>query len=54
MMDGRRQLKEDPTSQSAYKTVKGGLTGLMLTCMQTHFVYDRLLTNSKKEASVTR
>lgn len=54
MMDGRRQLSEDPTSQSAYKTVKGGMTGLMLTCMQTHFVYDRLLSNSKKEAGVTR
>lgn len=54
MMDGRRQLKEEPANASAYKTVKGGMTGLMLTCMQTHFVYDRLLSNSKKEAGATR
>lgn len=54
LMDGRMQLAKNPTSESAYKTVKGGLTGLVLTCMQTHFVYDRLLTNAKKDVAAAR
>lgn len=54
MLDGRMQLQKDPTSASAHKTVQGGLTGLVLTCMQTHFVYDRLLTNAQKDKGASR
>lgn len=49
MLDGRMQLQKDPTDRGAHATVKGGLTGLVLTCMQTHFVYDRLLSTAQKE-----
>lgn len=51
IMHGRLQLGKDPQNTSAYKTVKGGLTGLVLSCIQLHFVYDRLLTNSKQGAA---
>lgn len=47
--DGRLTLAKEPTDKSAYSTVKGGVTGLVLNCMQMHFVYDRLLNNSKQE-----
>lgn len=47
--EGRMRLAENPQDKGAYATVKGGLTGLVLSCMQIHFVYDRLLNNSKKE-----
>lgn len=46
--DGRMKLAENPQDKGAYATVKGGLTGLVLSCMQIHFVYDRLLNNSQK------
>lgn len=48
---GRADLQKDPTNEAAYKTVKGGLTGMALTFMQAHFVYDRLLTNSRSEGA---
>lgn len=47
---GRADLQKDPTNESAYKTVKGGMMGMVLTLMQAHFVYDRLLTNSQSAA----
>lgn len=53
--EGRMALQKDPTNGAAYKTVQGGLTGVALSLLQSHFVYDRLLTASQqKNASATR
>lgn len=51
VINGRQELKNDPTNESAYKTVKGGATALALTVVQTHFVYDRLVSSSKDKAA---
>lgn len=48
--EGRLALAKDPTNAAAYKTVQGGLVGLVLSVMQSHFVYDKLLNNSREAA----
>lgn len=53
--EGRMALQKDPTNGAAYKTVQGGLTGVALSLLQSHFVYDRLLTASQSQgASASR
>lgn len=52
VINGRSLLKgSEYTSESAYKTVKGGLSGIVLNTMQLHFTYDRLYQNSLKGQS---
>lgn len=52
VINGRSVLKQSEfTNESAYKTVKGGLSGIVLNTMQLHFTYDRLYRNSLKGQS---
>lgn len=54
VLNGRSMLRsgERPfTNEAAYKTVKGGLSGMVLNTMQLHFTYDRLYRNSLKGQS---
>lgn len=52
--EGRSALQKAPTNGAAYKSVQGGLTGIALSILQAHFVYDRLLANSKDGAAASR
>lgn len=54
IVNGRLELAKDPTNGSAYKTVQGGMVGVALSLMQSHFVYDRLLNNSRQHAAPAR
>lgn len=54
LMKGRSDLNQNPANAAAYNTVKGSMTGIIMSgFVQPHFVYSRLWADAQKKQSAT-